>query len=300
LGYSNAYENTTKQSSVSKEDNVKKSISDHIVNVFSEQGAYKNFLFGELFILKPKEILELDNLIDEKNKLPLRTEELGKKYDSTIAAQDVKIAFKKQEIKDNRIYPWYEINHLFAIVPLKKEDSVSIFELDFEIYPNYTIKDIHKKMELKLSNDDYIVFRAFMQQIPLYESLDDDYDYQMNNAFYSKSLAAIESEEDYKGELIKTILDMMVYIRKNNKFDEDAFTLEKVILNESKFINPEYKIIDYGKLTPVLSQIESIDVVTGYEIIVKCKDEKNNSDFIYSFQFDLNFVLNSVFKEIIE
>lgn len=300
LGYSNAYENTTTESSVSKEEKVKKAISDHILKVFSEKGAYKNYLFGELYVLKPKEILELDKLIDQKNKLPLKTDELGNKYDSVMAAQEVKIAFKKQEIKDNRIYPWYEISHLFAIIPLKKQDSVSIYELDFEIYPNYTIKDIHQKMMLKLSDDEYIVFKAFMDQDPLYKSNNYSYDFDMNNAFYSKSLAAIEAEEEYKDELIRTILDMMIYIKKNNKFDEDAFTLEKIIRSERKFINPEFKVVDYGNLTPVLSLIENVDVVTGYETIVTCKDEIDNIDIIYKFQFDLNFVLTSVNREILE
>ncbi len=300
LGYASAYENSTKESSPSKEDKVKKAISDHILKVFSEKGAYKNYLYGELFVLKPKEILELDQLIDEKNKLPLRTDELGKKYDSVMQAQEVKIAFKKQEIKDNKIYPWYEISHLFAIVPLKKEDSVSVYELDFEIYPNYTIKDVHQKMLLLLSNDEYLVFKAFMNQDPLYQTNNYSYDYDMNNAFYSQSIAAIESEEDYKGELIRTILDIMIYIKKNNAFDEDAFMLEKVIRSEPKFINPEYKVVDYSKPSPILSQIDNNEVITGYEIKVNCKDEINDGNFVYLFQFDLNFVLTSVTREIIE
>ena len=143
----------------SKEEKVKEGVSNHVKTSFANLGAYKNIQFGELFMLKPKEILELDEMIEVKNQLPLEQEKYGDKLEEVIEAQEVKIAYKKQEIQDKHIYPWYELNHLFAIIPAEK-DSIGVYEYDFEVYPNYTIKEAHQKLSLQLSKAEFKTFES--------------------------------------------------------------------------------------------------------------------------------------------
>ena len=271
-----------------KEEKVKESISNHLTTSFAEYGEYKNFQFGELFMYKPKEIKELDELISVKNNLPIKQNADLDNLDAELAAQDTKIEAKKLEIKEKKIYPWYEVNHIFAIIP-KDGDSTTVYEYDFEVYPNYSIKDVHQKMILKLSPKEFKSFKRFFNQDPVYESEDYYWASNMNNTFYVQCFSAIENEDEYTGELIRTILKMSEYIRSNNEFKEGDFTLK--LAKEWVFfhLKPALNIGEYSELTPVIETYEGKDIITGYEINHTYSEaEKENK---ITFYFDLNFVL---------
>lgn len=279
-------------SKISKEEKVKEGVSNHVKIAFASMGSYKNFKFGELFMLKPKEILELDEMIEKKNQMPLQYELYGDSLEQVIEAQDVKIAFKKQEIQDNGIYPWYEINHIFAIQPVTG-DSATVYEYDFEVYPNYTIKEAHQNMMLPLSKKEYSTFKIFMNQSPVYESSDYGWANEMNSSFYTTCYAALDNEKEYKGELLKTIIRMTDYIRSNNQFNEKDFTL-KVVQEWEKVNLPEIVSVGkYEKLAPFISKVDEVDVITGYQLNHILKEDSVSKSG-YSFLFDLNFVLTSV------
>lgn len=274
----------------SKEVKVKEGVSNHVKNAFANLGAYKNVKFGELFMLKPKEIQELDEMIAVKNNLPLEREKYRDSLESKIEEQEVKIAYKKQEIQDNRIYPWYEINHLFAIIPADK-DTVGVYEYDFEVYPNYTIKEAHQKLAIQFSKAEYMSFESFMNQKPIYESNDYNWSYEMNTKYYRQCFAALDEEEDYKEELLRTILKMSDFIILNNEFKESSFTRQLVKEWEKENLKDALNNGEYGQLTPVISELDGTDVITGYQILHTLKEP---SEITYKFMFDLNFVLISV------
>lgn len=277
-------------SNKSKEVKVKEGVSNHVKNAFASKGAYKNVQFGELFMLKPKEILELDEMIAVKNQLPLQREKYGDSLESVIEAQEVKVAYKKQEIQDNHIYPWYEINHLFAIIPAEK-DSVDLYEYDFEVYPNYTIKEAHQKLSLKLSKKEFRDFESFIDQDPVYESNDFNWAYDMNARYFKQCIAALEAENDYKEELLRTILKMSDYIVVNNEFDENGFTLLLVKEWESENLSDVLNEGSYTELSPIISEVDGVEIITGYDILHKLNDADG---LTYQYIFDLNFVLISV------
>jgi hypothetical protein len=281
---------TSNVTKISKEDKVKEGVSNHVKTSFAKIGAYKNVQFGELFLLKPKEILELDEMIEIKNQLPLQREIYGDNLQNVIDSQDIKIAYKKQEIQDKHIYPWYEINHLFAIVPVEK-DSVGVYEYDFEVYPNYTIREAHQKLAVQLSKTQFKTFEKFMNKTPVYESEDYNWAYEMNSKFYTQCLAALEEENDYKDELLKTILNMMNYITVHNEFNEKDFALKVAKKWELLNMNTSLDDGEYSELSPLLSSIDDVEVISGYQIVRKFNDSTKDP---YIFIFDLNFVLISV------
>lgn len=284
---------TSGNSSVSektKEEKVKEGVSNHVKSAFADFGAYKNIEYGELFLLKPKEVLELDEMIEVKNQLPLQREKYGEKLQSVIDSQDIKIAYKKQEIQDKHIYPWYEIDHLFAIMP-PEMDTVTVYEYDFEVYPNYTIKEAHQKLAVKLSKEEFKTFETFINKEPIYESQDYNWAYEMNTKFYNQCIAALEEEEEYKGELLKTILKMIDYISIHNEFDEKDFTLKTVKKWEEKNVENPMGEGKYEELKPLISNVDGSEVIFGYQIIHQFND---TSIAPFIFVFDLNFVLISV------
>lgn len=286
--------NTTTPSAKSKEESVKECVTNHIKKSFEGQGTYKNFKFGELYVLKPAEIIELDKLIDFKNQLPLKSAQYGDKLDSVTNAQDVKIAFKKQEIKDKNLFPWYEIDHIFSLVP-NSGDSVILYEFNFEVFPNYTVKEVHQKMSVVLTKKEYKTFEYFFRQSPVYESDNYSWDYEMNNAFYAQCFAAIEAEEDNKADLIKTIIAMTDYIVLNNQFDEKDFTKQSVKNWEKDNLDSNYSFGSYDALTPVLVNVDGQEVIAGYEILHHLK--KQEEEVVLVFSFDLNFVLTTVLEK---
>jgi hypothetical protein len=271
-----------------KEEKVQEAVSNHVTSTFEKIGKYKNYQFGDLVMYKPIEIKELDALIDVKNKLPLQENLSNEMLDSALNAQEVKIAYKKQEIQDKHIYPWFEINHIFTISPLAG-DSVNVYQYDFEVYPNYTIKDAHQNMLLRLRKTEYATFDYFFNQLPVYESENYSWANDMNDLFYAQCLAALENEDEYKGELLRTILKMTDYIRMHNDFDEGDFTKNVALDWEKENIENPGKKINFKELTPVIENIENIDVIVGYQLIHELSE---NQQLI--FIFDLNFVLTSV------
>ena len=115
---------TTQQNNQEKEKTTQKiaeeSIKEHIKKHFNNEAEYNDYTFGKLFILKPKEIIELDKLYDIRKTLPNMEENYSAKLDSVIIATDTAIAQKIREIRQKNIYHTYEINHLFTIKPSKK------------------------------------------------------------------------------------------------------------------------------------------------------------------------------------
>ena len=72
------------------EDTVKKHILDH----FKNKGEYTGYTFSELLMIKPREILELDQLREVREKLPKMKENYSGKLDSVIVATDTAIEKK--------------------------------------------------------------------------------------------------------------------------------------------------------------------------------------------------------------
>ena len=67
-----------------------------IIESFGENGIYKGFKFGELFTLKPKEIVELDQLYELRRELPSLKDNYPNNLDEMIAANDSAIIAKNK------------------------------------------------------------------------------------------------------------------------------------------------------------------------------------------------------------
>jgi hypothetical protein len=277
----------------SKEQQIRTSISDYTKKSLQERGQYRGFLYGELYVTKTKEIIELDELIDRRNILPTLEDQYGNRLDSAIAAQDHLIALKKQEIKEKNLYPLYEISHLFSVMLNEKE--FEIYEFDFNLYPNYTIKDVKQLMVVQLDAAKYRQFVHLMEQRPLTDN------YQIDVAYYTQFFTALENEKVFKAELLVNILQVMEFILKHGNFDQHAFCRQLAEDWMKKNANyASYKSLGFKpqELQPVLTKVEGQgEYITGYNLTHQFQFIQDNAiiDSELKFEFDLNFLLIRVY-----
>lgn len=286
---------TPVKTKVNKPIKVKETIKNHVKKSFFSKGSVKGYQFGELYFFKPQEIKDLDKMIEIKNNLPHEVGKYNEELDQKIEAQEKKIAQQKKKLKEENIFPWYEQNWIFSVA--YTNDSIQLYEYNFVVYPNYTIKDVKEKMSVHLSKSEIKTFEYFINQNPLFES-DTDYRWanEMNANMYDQLFAALESEKEHKSELLKTILSIVTYIEKNNSFDEKAYTMDFVKKWEKNNLENVEDIVSlsYEPLTQTATLINETEVLTGYQIQHSFVRSGSSDVKILTFDFDLNFVLLNV------
>jgi hypothetical protein len=280
---------------ISKEEKIRDGIETHLKTSFGNEATFKVQKEGEIFELKPQEIKDLDQMIKVKNQLPLQRNQYGDALDPMIVEQDNKIEKQKELLRVNKIYPWYEQNVLFTATYAK--DSNVLYDCDFTIYPNYKIKDVDQSLKVTLSNKELSYFQYFVRQGPLFQSQSDpNWANTKNEQLYTQLFAALDSEKEYKPELLKTVLEIVNYVMTYNNFNEKEFTKKQVAKWES--VNLEYlqtlRTINMGDLTQQMTKIDAAEVLSGYEIEHIFIKENESIQRSLKFTFDLNFVIISV------
>jgi hypothetical protein len=277
----------------SKTDQIQKAVSDYTKSKIEERGVYRGFLYGEVFVTKAKEIQELDQLIEIRNQLPTMEDHYGNRLDSVIAEQDRLIEAKKNEIKVKKLYPLYELSHLFSVALTDK--VYEIYEFDFSVYPNYSVKDVRQLMQLQLNQEQYKQFVHFMQQRPLTDN------YQVDVAYYTQFFTALDNEKKYKAELLLNILKITQHIIKHGNFDQHLFCrsiAEEWMKNNNQY--PAYKGIGFNPfdLQPLLiKNDQNIEQIIGYTLNhqFQFSEKAESATSELKFEFDLNFLLTRVY-----
>jgi hypothetical protein len=280
---------------INKEEKIRAGIESHLKTSFGESVAYKIHKEGEIYELRPQEIQDLDQMIKVKNQLPLQRNQYGDALDQMIIDQDVKIEAQKELLRTKKIYPWYEQNVLFTATYSK--DSNVLYDCDFTIYPNYKIKDVDQTLKVTLNSKELSFFQYFVRQGPLFQSQSDPaWANSKNEQLYTQLFAALEAEEEYKPELLKTVLDIVNYVMTFNNFDEKKFANSQVEKWEAD--NLDYaetlRTISISTLNQKMTKQDDTDVLNGYEIEHVFIKEKESIQRKLVFAFDLNFVIVSV------
>jgi hypothetical protein len=285
--------NSTAPTKPTKQETIQLNISNYTTSKFIEKGTYKSFQFGELFVTKPAEIKQLDDLIEIRNTLPLMEEHYGDKLDSIITKQDALIEAKKSEIKTKNIYPIYEMSHLFSISVSK--DLFEIYEFDYSLYPNYTVKDVKQLMFLELTNKEYQLFLHLSNQRPLFTS-----NPSLDPIFYTQFFTALDAEKNFKPELLKNILKIIEYILRKDNFDEMDFCqsiAKDWVFNNPIYIEPKTDGFSKNELIQILvSDTNNFQKLVGYNLtyLFTVKEKEARVQKKLDFDFDLNFLLTRV------
>ena len=290
-----------------KQQKAEDAIETKIKESFGKTGVYKGFKFGELFTLKPKEIVELDQLFELRRELPSLKDNYPNNLEQMIAANDSAISVKKQELKDKKIHIIYELTHIYKIT--SEKNGIQLYECKFLLFPNYKVKDVKIMLTTKMSAKEDELFYYFVMQFPLYDFENRLTTNYKNKETYAQLNKALENETENKARLLKTILSICKHIRIHNDFNETK--LSESLAQEWILKNPnyseEYKPTTFSDLLPLDKTIlddknEEIKIPLGYKLYHKFESKTKDKKVIqrnFQFEFDLNFVIIDV-AEIVE
>jgi hypothetical protein len=290
-----------------KQQKAEDAVEAKIIESFGENGVYKGFKFGELFTLKPKEIVELHQLYELRRELPSLKDNYPNNLDQMIAANDSAIIDKKQELKDNKIYVTYELTHIYKIT--SEKNGIQLYECKFLLFPNYKVKDVKIILTTDLSNKEDELFYYFIMQYPLYDFENTLTTNHKNKETYAQLNKALENETENKARLLKTILSICKHIRIHNDFNETKLSqsLAKEWILKNPNYSEEYKPTTFSDLFPLDKTMlddknEEIKIPLGYKLYHTFQSKTKDKKVVqrnFQFQFDLNFVIIDV-AEIVE
>lgn len=222
----------------------KDSIKAYITKNIASKRIYKAYDYSELYELKPKDIEEYENLIIEKNRLPLLENTYHGQLEQREKELNELIAKKKQYIKENKIYTSYEMGHIFS---LKEPDSTIVTEQIFYFYPNFSVKDLNVNYYLKLDNIELLNYERFIYNSSLFNSFDSYTDEKNDAIFYNNLKTELDKHID-KNMFLKHIITL-TGIAYNQEYLEANYTCKELVRKYlSKQNNINVEILKYKAL----------------------------------------------------
>jgi len=212
-----------------KKKRAQDSVSNYIKRFTLPSETYFAYDFSELYELKPKEILEYEELVKQKKRLPLLENTYHNQIEAKERELDSLIAIKKKYIKTNRIYASIEIGHIYA---LKSTDSTIVTEQIFNLYPNFIVRDYTIKYNLKLSKKELSAYERYINRKPLFMSYNQLDDERIDHDFYTNLSTELDKRED-KNSFLKHILILVDLIHQKGTLSVD-FVAENIALNYLK------------------------------------------------------------------
>jgi len=217
---------TEQSKEITAQDKAEEAINEYVITHYNEVGSYTGYSFGQLYSLKPKAIVELDQLIETRKKLPEMKAHYKNALDSVITATDTLIVLKKREIRENKIYHTYEVNHLFTIKPPK--EALRLYEFTFYLYPNFKIKDVKMELKTTLTPEEKSLFEYFIERFPLVTDDDQYFENDKNKRMYTALSNSLLNAKENKEEIIHQILAIVKHIRQHNEFKPDLFCAQLI------------------------------------------------------------------------
>ena len=299
VGFFEVTESNNTPEKKTKQQMAESAVEAKIIESFGETGKYRGFKYGDLFTLKPKQIIEIEQLYELRRKLPSLREKHPNNLDQIIASNDSAIIVKKQEIKDKKIYVTYELTHIYKIT--SENNGVHLYECKFVLFPNYKVKDVKIMLTTDMSNKEDELFYYFIMQYPLYEFENALTTNSKNKETYALLNKALENETENKARLLKTILSICKYIRIHNDFNETKLceSLTKDWILKNRNYSDGYKPITFSDLlaldrTALNNKNEEIKIPIGYKLFHNFESKTTDKKVVqrnFQFEFELNFVI---------
>ncbi len=237
---------------------------------------YRPYSYSQLTTNKPKEFLTLDSLYKSRKQLTKQNE-----YEQSLQKINEEIKQQIQEINNKKLYHSYQMTHIYLV---KNADKNNLYEKEFTFLPNFELKETKTLLHTSLSEDETDLFNYFTLQNPLFETPDEQYNHQMDEAVYNRFTHALANETQHKEQLIHTILHIVKHIRKHSDFDEQDITEGLA----QRWINEQNAQRYYPKFEALEAIYNDNKQITAYTL------NSTDKDRTIRFTFDLNFVITNV------
>lgn len=212
-------------------DKAQNTIIEFNSKMFKSTYSYETYFFSKLNQHKPEEIRELETLFDEKDNLPSKRRELGRTgYDNKMTELDSLIDVKKYEIKRNKIFSDYSMEHIFVLQKAKKDNVVEEKIVEAQYFMNHTldsVKNVKVLMNVEVPQALNGTFNTFFFEDPLHRSDDYNADRDSDESFYyfyKERLAQFDDVEKKSDFLLHTLY-ITLLTKKNKKYIPEQFGL---------------------------------------------------------------------------
>lgn len=257
-------------------DKAQTSIIEYNTNQFRGKFEYEAYYFSKLYQHSPPEIKKLENLFEQKDKLPSKRREYSRKeYENKEAELDSLIDITKYKIKRNNINSKYSMEHIFMLYKGNIEgENYEERVVEARYFLNHkldSIVDIKAGMNVSVPKELSGTFETFFFEDPLHRSDDYNADRNSDESFYLffKERLAQYDEATEKSDFLLHALYITKLTDINKKYVPEQFGL----LLANQIIKDTYKN-NYEK-TLRTSQMNGLynkdEELIGYEIFVEAQ-----------------------------
>jgi len=236
---------------------VEKTVQFHIQNKL-ENEIYRVYGFSPIVITVPAEIIELEELEQQRNKQQASNPDL-----------DTLIQNKKDEIRLFGIQRSVITNHFFT---LKANNNITIIESQFVLNQqndSLQVVEVKPKILLEISEVFESIFETYFYEYTIFLGKDYFEGRKLSNRFYTffKSHQENLSGIREKSAFLKHTLILTKYVKDVGKFDQKTIceNLVKAFITQTNVSITEYEPREFS----VLYEKTESDMVSGYYIFHK-------------------------------
>ena len=259
---------------LSLQQKCEKSVTDYI-NDRLDNEAYRAYGFSDVIIHKPIEILELEELEEQRTS--------GKKTGPGI---DSLIEYQRNYIRANEIKRTVEISHFFTLK--KPNGPVAVLESNYLLNDTLAVIDFSPEIILDMPREYEEALNYYFYEYGLFQTSSYSDSRNLTNQFYTffksrqKELMGVQSKS---GFLLHT-LKITGIVKENAAFDQNL--IAKTLLHEMLSSGPG-AVTDYAALEfSPLYEKRTDDLVSGYYIFHKFRGHLHDTTATYIYRADFS------------
>lgn len=254
------------------------SVIDYLNTKFPEdEYTVHNYEFGNLMKITPAEIVEVEKLKKEAADVYI----FDPKRDSIMEVYDSLIKKQVTYIKENKIFPHYELNHFFTI---KKDfEETKLYESTFSLYPDGKIMDINNHLTYDLLESEYDAYYTYYLKEPLFKNEEND------KKTYAYLTSLYENEKQDKHAVMRTILAVVYTMSDLGAYDTIAVSRAQTIKWLIENGLTDFNTLTFSNVSPINDS--GIIKPLGYNIKVRLNGENPKAFYV---EFDYDYVIRGI------
>lgn len=203
-----------------------------------ENESYEPYGFSAIKIIKPKAIIELEQLEEKLKQTP---------KDSALYKEVQK---KQDDIREKNIESKITIDHIFSLT--KDSNQTTLLEVEYLLGDTLAVQKIKPKIQLKLPIIYHSILPYYFNEYTIFATDSYAEGRKLSRAFFRFYKTKLETfnEIDEKSAFLKHALSMSLYVKQIGKFDHDYIkkNLFDQYLSDNYSTISDYKPLNYSAL----------------------------------------------------
>jgi hypothetical protein len=235
-------------------------ISSYIKENINNESYYK-YVFSDLIIHKPKELILLDNLKKDRDNDNLDKDTL-----------ELKITKLEADIDAGGLSYSLEMDHVFS---LTGEEKIDLLETRFFLNDKLEVSELRPLIELKLDEKQEDIFASYFFERVIFQTEDYYQSKKMSKSFYDhfkkhqQEIVGVKAKSDFMSHVL-----MLCNEVKGSGYFNQGLTLQKITKKQLKL---KYEKMELESLNfSTLFEINENETLKGYYFFHKFSDSKSD------------------------